>query len=194
VGKMAIENTFTGEGNKIAARPEGPCGDRVHHRSKTIGVVGRDLSAKSGCPSRSRSSSDPIPCQIPLLRMSRSTTIKLPALNISSPPGGFRTVKTRGRSGSIVKVEQVEDRSTEEALDRSAYVNINADWVNAKGVHGPLLESLLEFLPLRFSRCMANPRRTYHLRQDHYRHRARDDTANKLDIGQSLLSGGRFSL
>ena len=66
--------------------------------------------------------------------MSRSTTIKLPALNIPSQTKEARTVKTRGRSGSIVKVEQVGDRSTEEALDRSAYVNINADWVNAKGV------------------------------------------------------------
>ena len=36
VGKRAIEETFTGEGNKMAARPEGPCGDRVHHRSNTI--------------------------------------------------------------------------------------------------------------------------------------------------------------
>ena len=124
--------------------------------------------------------------------MSRS--IKLPALNISPPPRGFRAIKTRGRSGSIVKVEQVGDRSTEDALDRSAYVNINADWVNAKGVHEPMLYSLLKFSLLRFSRCMANPRRTHHLRQDHYRHRARDDTTNKLDIGQSLLSGGRFSL
>ena len=72
--------------------------------------------------------------------MSRSTTIKLPALNISPPQRGYRTIKTRGRSGSIVKVEQVGDRSTEEALDRSAYVNINADWVNAKGVHEPMLK------------------------------------------------------
>ena len=177
----------------MAARPEGPCGDRVHHRSRTIRVVGRDFkfSAKSDCP-QVLTLFQRLPCQIPLLRMSRSTTIKLPALNISPPPRGFRTVKTRGRSGSIVKVEQVGDRSTEEALDRSAYVNINADWVNAKGLHGPMLEFLLEFLSLRFSRCMANPRRTYHLRKDHYRHRARDDTANKLDIGQSLLSGGRF--
>jgi len=65
--------------------------------------------------------------------MSRSTTIKLPALNIPSHAKEIRPAKTRGRSGSIVKVEQVGDRSTEEALDRSAYVNINADWVNAKG-------------------------------------------------------------
>jgi hypothetical protein len=33
----------------------------------------------------------------------------------------------------MVKVEEVGNRSTEEATDRSAYVNINADWVNAKG-------------------------------------------------------------
>ena len=90
----------------------------------------------------------PIPCQIPLLRMKRS--IKLPALNISSPPRGLPAIKTRGRSGSIVKVEQVGDRSTEEALDRSTYVNINADWVNAKGVHGPIFKSMLKFSLLHF--------------------------------------------
>ena len=67
--------------------------------------------------------------------MSRSTTIKLPAF------------KTRGRTGSIV-VEQVGDRSTEEALDRSVYVNINADWVNAKGVpQDPCFKLMLEFSP-----------------------------------------------
>jgi len=62
--------------------------------------------------------------------MNRPTTIKLPALglDVSSPP-----LRTRPRSGSIVKVEQVGDGSLEEVLDRSAYVNINADWVNAKG-------------------------------------------------------------
>ncbi|KAJ7098717.1 Orm1 type endoplasmic reticulum protein [Mycena belliarum] len=62
--------------------------------------------------------------------MNRPTTIKLPALgiNVSAAP-----LRTRGRSGSIVKVEQIGDGSVEEVLDRSAYVNINADWVNAKG-------------------------------------------------------------
>ena len=42
-------------------------------------------------------------------------------------------LKPRGRSGSIVKIEEVGDHSTEETLDQSAYVNINASWVNAKG-------------------------------------------------------------
>ncbi|TFK66556.1 Orm1 type endoplasmic reticulum protein [Pluteus cervinus] len=40
------------------------------------------------------------------------------------------TIHTRKRSGSLVKVEQVGDRVEE---DRSAYPNINANWVNAKG-------------------------------------------------------------
>lgn len=64
--------------------------------------------------------------------MSRPTTIQLPLLDLSSPPKAA-PLRARGRSGSIVKVEQVGDRSIEEILDRSAYVNINADWVNAKG-------------------------------------------------------------
>ncbi|KAJ7771144.1 ORMDL family-domain-containing protein [Mycena maculata] len=62
--------------------------------------------------------------------MSRPT-FNLPPLGIdvsSAVP-----LRARPRSGSIVKVEQVGDRSVEEVLDRSAYVNINADWVNAKG-------------------------------------------------------------
>ncbi|KAJ6616216.1 ORMDL family-domain-containing protein [Mycena sp. CBHHK59/15] len=64
--------------------------------------------------------------------MSRPTTIKLPALGIEVPSNAV-PLRTRARSGSLVKVEHVGDRSVEEVLDRSAYVNINADWVNAKG-------------------------------------------------------------
>ncbi|KAJ6561512.1 Orm1 type endoplasmic reticulum protein [Mycena vulgaris] len=63
--------------------------------------------------------------------MNRPTSIKLPALGIDISAAA--PLRTRHRSGSIVKVEQVGDRSVEEVLDRSAYVNINADWVNAKG-------------------------------------------------------------
>ncbi|KAF8914267.1 Orm1 type endoplasmic reticulum protein [Gymnopilus junonius] len=67
--------------------------------------------------------------------MSRQTTIKLPpALDLSSlSPPVASPLRSRGRSASIVKVEEVGDRSLEEMLDRSAYVNINANWVNAKG-------------------------------------------------------------
>lgn len=68
--------------------------------------------------------------------MSRQTTIKLPpALDLSSLSAPVASpLRSRGRSASIVKVEEVGDRSLEEILDRSAYVNINANWVNAKGI------------------------------------------------------------
>ncbi|KAG0702411.1 ORMDL family-domain-containing protein [Suillus ampliporus] len=59
--------------------------------------------------------------------MSRPS-IKLPLLTVPVPAD----IKGRRRSGSIVKVEEVGGR-TEELLDRSAYLNINANWVNAKG-------------------------------------------------------------
>ncbi|KAG6845450.1 hypothetical protein H0H87_009358 [Tephrocybe sp. NHM501043] len=65
--------------------------------------------------------------------MSRSTTIKLPALDLSQTSPHTLSIRGRPRSASIVKVEEVGDSSVEESLDRSAYVNINADWVNVKG-------------------------------------------------------------
>lgn len=49
----------------------------------------------------------------------------------TKPPTLDLTSGTRG--GSLVKVEEVGDRSLEEVIDRDVYVNINADWVNAKG-------------------------------------------------------------
>jgi hypothetical protein len=63
--------------------------------------------------------------------MSRSTTIRLPILEVSTSTKPAK--KGRGRSSSLVKVEEVGDRSVEEVLDRSAFVNMNADWVNYKG-------------------------------------------------------------
>ncbi|KAK0461706.1 Orm1 type endoplasmic reticulum protein [Desarmillaria tabescens] len=60
---------------------------------------------------------------------SRTTSVKLPTLDLSKPS----PMRVRGRSGSIVKVEQVGDHSAEDALDQSLFVNINANWVNAKG-------------------------------------------------------------
>lgn len=63
--------------------------------------------------------------------MSRPTTIKLPALDLTAAKVAS-PLRGRGRSGSIVKVEEVSDRFVDN-LDRGAYVNINANWVNAKG-------------------------------------------------------------
>jgi hypothetical protein len=67
-----------------------------------------------------------------VMNSSNNIRVQLPLLDLSSPKT-TSTARGRGRSNSIVKVEEVGNRSTEEVLDRSAYVNINADWVNAKG-------------------------------------------------------------
>lgn len=47
----------------------------------------------------------------------------------------------RGRSNSLIKVEEVGKGTQEEVLDQSVYANINAEWVNRKGawVMHPLL-------------------------------------------------------
>jgi len=61
--------------------------------------------------------------------INRPSKIQLPPLATSASPPRQR----RKRSGSIVKVEEVGERSVEEVLDRSAFFNLNADWVNSKG-------------------------------------------------------------
>lgn len=48
-----------------------------------------------------------------------------------------RTKRTRTRSGSLLKVEEVGEGSAEQDMDQNLYVNINADWVNMKGEHDP---------------------------------------------------------
>ncbi len=73
--------------------------------------------------------------------MSRPTTINLPALDLPKPS----PLRTRGRSSSLLKVDERKDRSVEDALDRSAYLNITADWVNAKGPSFCLLSN--QFCP-----------------------------------------------
>ncbi|KAJ3808306.1 Orm1 type endoplasmic reticulum protein [Lentinula lateritia] len=59
--------------------------------------------------------------------------ITLQPLDITPQPRSSSTsMKSRGRSGSLLKVEHV-GRSTVEDLDQNTYVNNNANWVNAKG-------------------------------------------------------------
>ena len=41
----------------------------------------------------------------------------------------------RARSSSLVKVETVGQNSQEEDLDQGVYDNVNAEWVNRKGMH-----------------------------------------------------------
>ncbi len=62
-------------------------------------------------------------------------TIKLPGLSIhpDNNTGNMNGGRKRARSRSVLKVEHV-DSSNEEALDQAAYANINAEWVNRKGL------------------------------------------------------------
>ncbi|KIJ20533.1 hypothetical protein PAXINDRAFT_96715 [Paxillus involutus ATCC 200175] len=61
--------------------------------------------------------------------MTPPTAINLSNLTLPHPT---ESLKGRKRSSSLLKVEEVGGR-VEQFLDRSAYVNINANWVNAKG-------------------------------------------------------------
>lgn len=84
-------------------------------------------------------------------------------------------MRVRGRSGSIVKVEQVGDRSAEDALDQNVFVNINANWVNAKGAHTDTQTSRHRS---QDRRSMAHSRRPHTSRQGHRRHNSRHVSTN----------------
>lgn len=71
----------------------------------------------------------------------------------------------RGRSGSIVKVEHVGDRTVEDALDQGAYVNINANWVNAKGEWNSSFK--VDINTENYRRSMAHSCRPNLLRKNH---------------------------
>jgi hypothetical protein len=68
--------------------------------------------------------------------MSRSPPPRPPPIEISTSPRleQRQNMKTRQRSGSLVKVEEVGARSADEILDQSAYVNYNVEWVDQKGL------------------------------------------------------------
>lgn len=83
-------------------------------------------------------------------------SIKLPGLSLhpSNNGNGNNTnpataAHRRGRSGSFLKVEHV-DSSNEVTLDQAAYANINAEWVNRKGlcVYTPCLILFLNVFSL----------------------------------------------
>lgn len=64
----------------------------------------------------------------------------------SASPG--LSVRTgRERSSSIVKIEKVGEESQEEALDQGVYDNLNAEWVNRKGMFHLYSPSHYRLLP-----------------------------------------------
>lgn len=98
-----------------------------------------------------------------------------------SPTAPLENLRGRPRSGSLMKVEEVATDSFE---DQSAYVNINAEWVNRKGTHG------LFYAEQRFCfivnaklssaayRRMADTSGAHHCRENLHRLPARDDPGN----------------
>ena len=64
--------------------------------------------------------------------MTTATTSSTLSPKSGSP--GLTVRVGRERSSSIVKVEKVGEESQEEALDQSVYDNVNAEWVNRKGL------------------------------------------------------------
>jgi hypothetical protein len=94
-----------------------------------------------------------------------SSAARPPTLAFSSTRTGLAS-GTRG--GSLVKVEEVGDRSVEEVIDRDVYVNINANWVNAKGYASSTL-NVGNDLSLTFEhRCMDDSHRTHCVWQGDY--------------------------
>jgi hypothetical protein len=64
-----------------------------------------------------------------------TTQAGVPILPLPEKSTNGSKQRTRTRSGSLLKVEQVGEASAERDLDQNLYVNINADWVNMKGGH-----------------------------------------------------------
>jgi hypothetical protein len=62
-----------------------------------------------------------------------TTQTGIPTLPLPEKSTNQTKQRTRTRSGSLLKVEQVGEGSAEQDLDQNLYVNINADWVNMKG-------------------------------------------------------------
>ena len=124
-------------------------------------------------------------------------SVKLPPISITAtqlaPP------KLRARSNSIVKVEEVGE-SQEEVLDQNLYANVNADWVNRKGlslcsvftcgsVEGFLIGKFcsdveFSFVLLLNERCLDHPPFAHSHRQGRHRCNSRCNSRNKLDFCQ----------
>lgn len=66
-----------------------------------------------------------------------ATRTDVPTLSLPEKSTTQTKHRSRTRSGSLLKVEQVGESSAEQDLDQNLYVNINADWVNMKGGHAP---------------------------------------------------------
>ena len=142
VGNMRIDLTHTGDENRIAAILEEPEGSRMHHWSNIGGVCcprSRETHVAVGYFSISRPALWVLLCswfKTTMTTMTTSPTIKLPTHSVAHSVPALKVRTGRDRSGSLVKVEKVGESSLEQDLDQGAYANINAEWVNRKGISG----------------------------------------------------------
>lgn len=68
--------------------------------------------------------------------MPMSPAVKLAPITVTESLSSVRNAANlsgRGRSNSLVKVEEVSE-TQEQMLDQSMYVNMNVEWVNRKGL------------------------------------------------------------
>lgn len=108
-----------------------------------------------------------------------TTQLAIPTLSLPAESVKQTKQRTRTRSGSLLKVEEVGEGSAEQDLDQNLYVNINADWVNMKGEHDPpftVSPELTSFFP--FPRRLARSPPTRLLRKDCGRHCSRNEPRN----------------
>ena len=67
--------------------------------------------------------------------MTMAPSINLTPIQITEAnfiPSKPSSMRSRGRSNSIVKVEEIGE-TQDQVLDQSLYVNLNVEWVNRKG-------------------------------------------------------------
>lgn len=73
--------------------------------------------------------------------MALPSNIKIAPIHITAAHqhngGAPKSLKSRGRKNSIVKVEEI-DETQEQVLDQSMYTNLNVEWVNRKGAYSTL--------------------------------------------------------
>ena len=77
-----------------------------------------------------------------------TTQMGIPTLSRPEESVNQTKQRTRTRSGSLLKVEQVGEGSAEQDLDQNLYANINADWVNMKGERDPPFKVVFDLTSL----------------------------------------------
>jgi hypothetical protein len=111
--------------------------------------------------------------------MAISNGVNIAPIQVTAANRHGRNFKHRGRSNSIVKVEEI-DETQEQMLDQSMYVNMNVEWVNRKGQYhhtdSPDCLFQLDY------RGLAHPPGSHSYGHGTHRQHSWNDPSNKLDL------------